>query len=137
MAEIVEQGEGMARDEVWDGDKDVFHPERDEVAHYYRFMELQAGRRYQRGDTPSRARRATPSRVDPEGVHPITGTASSDEFNRTCRELLRSLEGRSTATRGLLGQAVGTMFAGEVPAPGLDRGRAPSPTFEYVDEVGP
>ena len=53
LEEIVEQGEGTARGEVWDGDADMFHPDRDEVAHYYRFQELKLGRRYQRGDTPS------------------------------------------------------------------------------------
>ncbi len=52
LEEIVEQGEGTARGEVWDGDQDIFHPERDEVAHYYRFQELKVGRRYRRGDTP-------------------------------------------------------------------------------------
>lgn len=43
MEEIVEQGEGTARGEVWDGDQDIFHPDRDEVAHYYRFEELERG----------------------------------------------------------------------------------------------
>ncbi|MEH0985307.1 ferritin-like domain-containing protein [Micromonospora sp. CPCC 205556] len=45
LEEIVEQGEGTARGEVWDGDHDVFHPERAEVAHFYRFQELRVGRR--------------------------------------------------------------------------------------------
>jgi hypothetical protein len=53
LEEIVEQGEGAARGEVWDGDRDVFHPGREEVAHYYRFHELKVGRRYRRGDTRS------------------------------------------------------------------------------------
>src|SRR5207342_2923225 len=52
LKEIVEQGEGAAHHDVWDGDHDMFHPDRDEVAHYYRFQELKLGRRYQRGDTP-------------------------------------------------------------------------------------
>ena len=53
LEEIVEQGEGTAHHDVWDGDHEMFHPERDEVAHYYRFQELKLGRRYQRGDTPA------------------------------------------------------------------------------------
>jgi len=35
LEEIVEQGEGTAHHDVWDGDHDMFHPERDEVAHFY------------------------------------------------------------------------------------------------------
>ncbi len=46
LEEIVEQGEGTARGEVWDGDQDIFHPDRDEVAHYYRFQELKLGRTF-------------------------------------------------------------------------------------------
>lgn len=38
LNEIVEQGEGANHDQVWDGDVDVCHPERDQVAHYYRFL---------------------------------------------------------------------------------------------------
>jgi len=41
--------------EVWDGDHDDIHPDREQVAHYYRFQELKLGRRYRRGDTPARA----------------------------------------------------------------------------------
>jgi CDGSH-type Zn-finger protein len=40
LEEIVEEGEGTSRGAVWDGDPDVHHPDRDEVAHYYRFQEL-------------------------------------------------------------------------------------------------
>jgi hypothetical protein len=43
LDEIVEQGEGASHVQVWDGDSDVFHPERDQVAHYYRFQELKLG----------------------------------------------------------------------------------------------
>src|SRR4051812_42993234 len=50
LEEIVDQGEGAQHD-VWDGDADVLHPEREQVAHYFRFQELKLGRRYQRGDT--------------------------------------------------------------------------------------
>lgn len=45
LEEIVEQGEGAAHIEVWDGDRDMFHHEREQVAHYYRFQELKLGRR--------------------------------------------------------------------------------------------
>ena len=52
LEEIVEQGEGMQHQEIWDGDRDMFHPDREEVAHYFRFNEIVVGRRYQAGDTP-------------------------------------------------------------------------------------
>jgi len=44
LAEIVEQGEGLDHGSIFDGDKDMFHPERDEVGHYFRFQELLLGR---------------------------------------------------------------------------------------------
>jgi hypothetical protein len=43
LKEIVEQGEGLDDHDVWDGDRDMFEPDRDEVAHYYRFQELKQG----------------------------------------------------------------------------------------------
>src|SRR5262249_24122435 len=36
LSEIVDEGEGSGRDQVWDGDVDVFHPDHAAVAHYYR-----------------------------------------------------------------------------------------------------
>ena len=58
LEEIVEQGEGTARGDVWDGDQDIFHPDRDEAAHYYRFQELRLG-----GDTGAVTRRSPARRV--------------------------------------------------------------------------
>ena len=52
LEEIVEQGEGLQHQEVWDGDREMFHPEREEVAHYFRFQEIKSGRRFAPGDTP-------------------------------------------------------------------------------------
>lgn len=57
LKEIVEQGEGTARGEVWDGDQDIFHPDRDAVAHYYRFVELKLGRLPPRGHAAVRTHR--------------------------------------------------------------------------------
>ena len=42
LDEIVVQGEGTRGTEVWDGDRDMFHPEHDEVGHYFRFQAAQA-----------------------------------------------------------------------------------------------
>src|SRR4051794_32684701 len=53
LAEIVEQGEGLDHGSILDGDRDMCHPGRKELAHYFRFQELALGRRYRRGDTPA------------------------------------------------------------------------------------
>ena len=87
LEEIVEQGEGMQHQEIWDGDRDMFHPDREEVAHYFRFNELVAGRRYQTGDTPQSARPARSSRS--------TGTRST-----TCARTLARATTRREARRG-------------------------------------
>src|SRR3954470_4964892 len=69
--EIEEQGEGLKHAEVWDGDRDMFHPEREEVAHYFRFEEIRNGRSYQRGDTPSSGPSGKPFDVDWTAVFPM------------------------------------------------------------------
>ena len=51
MIEIVEQGEGLDHSSIFDGDKNMFHPEREEVGHYFRFQEILKGQSYQAGDT--------------------------------------------------------------------------------------
>ena len=49
--EHVDDVDALDRGPVWDHDHEMFHPERDEVGHYYRIEELRVGRRYRRGDT--------------------------------------------------------------------------------------
>ncbi|QKG27114.1 ferritin-like protein [Actinomadura verrucosospora] len=72
LAEIVEEGEDASRGAVRDGDPDVHHTGRDEVAHHYRFQELRAGRRYRRGDTPRTGPTGEPVGVDfAAGVLPM------------------------------------------------------------------
>src|SRR6476646_1014310 len=79
LEEIVEQGEGAQHVEVWDGDSDVFHPERDQVAHYFRFQELKLGRRYRRGDTPRSGPTGDPISIDWDAVRPMrTNPRTSD-----------------------------------------------------------
>jgi len=105
LEEIVEQGEGAAHSQVWDRDSDVFHPERDQVAHYYRFQELKLGRRYRRGDTPRSGLTGDPISIDWDAVRPMrTNPRTADhvvgspirlaqeEFNHSYCGLLRSLE---------------------------------------------
>ncbi|UBU09109.1 ferritin-like domain-containing protein [Nonomuraea gerenzanensis] len=142
LEEIVEQGEGNSHGEVWDGDKDVLHPERDEVAHYYRFQELKLGRRYRRGDTPGSGPTGEPVRVDPAGVRPMPvnprpaepGSAvrkAQDEFDHTYGAVLHLLERAFDGNPRLLAVATGTMYALKAQALALMEQGA-GPTFRYV-----
>ncbi|MBP2707883.1 ferritin-like protein [Microbispora sp. RL4-1S] len=151
LEEIVEEGEGTARGEVWDGDQDVFHPDRDEVAHYYRFQELKLGRRYRRGDTPVSGPTGEPLSVNLTGaVRPMRpnprlsdhapGSAirtAQEEFNRTYCTLLSQLEQAFNGEPQALGAAVGTMYAVKSQAEALmampdEDGATAGPTFDYV-----
>ncbi|MET7994582.1 ferritin-like protein [Amycolatopsis sp. NPDC005232] len=151
LAEIVEQGEGAARTEVWDGDRDVFHPERDEVAHFYRFQELKNGRRYAEGDTPRSGPTGEEIKVDFDGVLPMRRNPSTAdypedspirraqvEFDNTYCLLLFLLEDAFTGNPGGLGATVGVMFQLKAQAQALmkmpsgDGKTTAGPTFEYV-----
>ncbi|WP_439677368.1 ferritin-like domain-containing protein [Embleya sp. MST-111070] len=150
LDEIVDQGEGLSRGEVWDGDRDVHDPGRAEVAHYYRFRELLIGRRYQRGDTPRSGPTGEPLRVDPEGIrrmrpnprlddHPPGSPIrdAQEEFNRTYGDLLYQLEEAFNGSPRLLAVATGTMYRLRKQAEALlampdGDGTAAGPTFDYV-----
>ncbi|MDT7804332.1 MAG: hypothetical protein QOI78_7765 [Actinomycetota bacterium] len=151
LAEIVEQGEGAARTEVWDGDRDVFHPDRDEVAHFYRFQELKHGRRYQAGDTPQTGPTGDEIKIDLDGVLPMRPNprtadhpagsairAAQEEFNNTYCLLLYLLEETFNGAPAQMGAAVGTMFTLRAQAQALmktpsgDGRTTAGPTFEYV-----
>ncbi|WP_112238459.1 ferritin-like domain-containing protein [Kribbella monticola] len=148
LEEIVDEGEGTARGEVWDGDQDIFHPDHDEVAHYYRFQELKVGRRYQRGDTPQSGPTGEAVRVDFEGVRPLrhnprladhaVGTpirVAQEDFNETYRALLRQLEEAFNGRPELLGAATRAMYGLKAKAVALMElpdgdGLFAGPTFE-------
>jgi hypothetical protein len=150
LDEIVEQGEGTARGEVWDGDQDVFHPERDEVAHYYRFEELRRGRRYRRGDTPRsgptgeafavdlaavRPVRCNPRLADHPADHPVR--LAQEQFNRTYCEILGLLERAFDGAPALLDPAIGEMYQLKAMAQALMQmpdgdGTTAGPTFEQA-----
>jgi hypothetical protein len=151
LEEIVEQGEGAARADVWDGDKDLFHPETKAVSHYYRFQELAVGRRYQPGDTPESGPTGETVTVDVAGVRPVRpnqrladhpeGSAirtAQEAFNQTYCKTLHMLEQAFNGKPAMLGMSVGTMYAAKGQAQSLmamqdDDGLAVGPTFEYVD----
>jgi hypothetical protein len=148
LEEIVEQGEGSARGEVWDGDHDIFHPDRDEVAHYYRFEELKLGRRYRRGDTPQSGPTGEPVTVDLTGVSPMQPNphrsdndqirAAQEAFDNTYCTLLYLLEQAFTGEPALIRDATRAMFGLKAEALKLmelseDDETTAGPTFRYVE----
>ena len=121
--EIEEQGEGLKHAEVWDGDRDMFHPTRDEVAHYYRFREIEQGRRYVRGDTPQSGPSGETFIVDWDAVEamrenprlrdvPADGAVrrAMDSFDQHYSDLLRRLHLAYNARPETLDDCVGGMM---------------------------
>jgi hypothetical protein len=154
LDEIVEQGEGANHVQVWDGDSDVFHPERDQVAHYFRFRELKLGRRYRRGDTPRSGPTGDPISIDWNAVRPMrTNPRTSDhvagspirlaqeDFNRSYCGLLRLLEQAFNGAPQSLGATIGAMYTLKAQAQALmqmpieDGVATAGPTFEYVAPI--
>lgn len=123
IAEIVEQGEGAHRG-IFDGDHQILgEGDGEEVAHYYRFMEVLEGRRYTRHDTPSTGPRGRAIPVDYDAVYPIRpNTRAStyskgspirtalDEFRRSYGELLAALEAAFNGERARLTEGIARMF---------------------------
>ncbi len=151
LDEIVEQGEGAGRSQVWDGDSDVFHPDRDQVAHYYRFQELKLGRRYRRGDTPRSGPAGDSISIDWNAVRPMAPNPricdhpsgnpirfAQEKFNQCYYALLQLLEQAFGGAPQTLGSAIGTMYTLKTQAQALmqmlneDGVTTAGPTFEYV-----
>jgi hypothetical protein len=150
LEEIVDQGEGVQL-EIWDGDVDVLHPEREQVAHYFRFLELKLGRRYRRGDTPQAGPTGETIAVDWGGVLPMranprTGDhapgspirTAQEAFNRTYCALLHQLDQAFNGAPEILGPSIGAMYGlGDqarelMQMPTEDGLETAGPTFEYV-----
>jgi hypothetical protein len=150
LDEVVVQGEGADHRAVWDGDRDMFHPERDEVGHHYRFHELRAGRRYRRGDTPRSGPTGEPLVVDWDAVRPmrrdprradhLPGSAvraEQEAFDRDYSALLGLLDAALDGEPGLLAAGVGAMYGLRARAERLlampigDGRETAGPTFEY------
>jgi CDGSH-type Zn-finger protein len=123
LDEIVEQGEGLDHESIIDGDRDMFHPDRDELAHYFRFRELALGRHYVPGDTPHSGPTGEPVTVDWSGVHPMRTNprgadyppgsqirAAMDAFNRSYSEVLALLQQCFNGDPQLLAIATGAMY---------------------------
>ena len=151
LDEIIDQGEGASPTEVWDHDRAMFHPEHDEVAHYYRVHELVAGRRYRRGDTPATGPTGEPVDVDWEGVRPVRPDqrvadlppgapirVAQEAFNAGYGALLAQLDQAFNGRPDLLDEAVGRMYRLKGQAETLmqmpigDGPEMAGPTFEWV-----
>ncbi len=149
--EIEEQGEGLKHAEVWDGERDMFHPDLDEVAHYFRFTEITQARRYRRGDTPRSGPTGEAIQVDWAAVHPMRiGARMADypdgspvrekmtEFNQAYCGLLRFLHRTVNGESELLGDLFGAMMEVREVArelmlmPSGDGVTSAGPSFEYV-----
>jgi CDGSH-type Zn-finger protein/uncharacterized Fe-S cluster protein YjdI len=123
LAEIVEQGEGIDHQSIYDGDRDMFHPEREEIAHYFRFRELILGRRYTTGDTPASGPSGAGVAVDWSAVHPMrVNPTMSDHpegsvahramaaFNSSYCAVLGLLDHTFNGVPTLLAEATGAMY---------------------------
>jgi CDGSH-type Zn-finger protein len=151
LEEIVEQGEGLQHQEVWDGDRDMFHPEREEVAHYFRFQEIYVGRRHAPGDTPQSGPTGEPFTVDWDAVHNMRPNprskdypkgseirAQMDEFNHAYSGVLHLLDECFNGSPRLLAVATGAMYGLKEQAielmklPSGDGETTVGPSFEYV-----
>ena len=154
VEEIVEQGEGAGHTQVWDGDSDVFHPERDQAAHYYRFQELKLGQRYRRGDTPRTGPTGDPISIDWDSVRPMRTNpricdhapgspirVAQEKFSQSHYALLQLLEEAFGGAPRTLGSAMGAMYSLKAQAQALmqmpteDGLATAGPTFEYVAPV--
>ena len=128
-----------------------FHPEREQVAHYFRFQELKLGRRYRSGDTPLSGPTGEPISVDWDGVRPMRRNprtsdhapgspirTAQEEFNHAYCALLHLLEQAFNGSPRLLAVATGSMYGLKAKAQALmlmpteDGLGTAGPTFEYV-----
>ncbi|HUR35631.1 MAG TPA: ferritin-like domain-containing protein [Vicinamibacterales bacterium] len=152
--EIEEQGEGLKHAEVWDGDRDMYHPEREEVAHYFRFMEITQGRSFRRGDSPASGPTGPAFEVDWSAVYPMRPNPRSQdfhggsaivarmgEFNLAYSDLLRDLHRTFNGEPGRLFKTIPAMLQLKQLAQALmqmpsgDGTTHAGPSFEYMPPV--
>lgn len=165
IEEILEQGEGLPgsvssgdqkmtlNQTNWiDDDKHQFGAN-EEVAHYFRFLEIREERYFQAGDTPKTGPRGPVFPVDWDAVWPMQTNPKSayypaespvaqllDDFNRCYMRLLNRLQTAFTGTPNALMAGVSDMYelkhrAIELMrlANPLDDGKTTvGPSFEYV-----
>jgi hypothetical protein len=149
--EIEEQGEGLKHRQVWDGDRDMFHPERQEVAHFFRFSEILQGRSYVRGDSPRSGPSGAAFDVDWTAVYPMRPNPKIDDFpkgspirskmvefsSKYC-EMLATLHRAFNGETASLSPAISMMFELQTIATELlamptgDGVTTAGPSFEFV-----
>lgn len=151
LEEIKEQGEGLQHHEIWDGDRNMFHPERAEVAHYFRFQEILFGRRFQPGDTPQSGPTGEPFEVEWDAVYNMRPNPRMEEypqdsdiykkmlqFNRTYSSIIRLLHQTFNGRPDFLKIATGAMYELKFLAVDLmntltgEGETTAGPSFEYI-----
>jgi hypothetical protein len=145
---IVEEGEGLPHS-IWDSDRKIARGSR-ELAHYFRFTELLAGRYYGPDDTPRTGPHGPLLAVDWDAAHDMhTDPKAADyqpgsdlhvrtvAFSRAYTSLLNELHVAFNGEPDRLGRAVGGMYELKYMAQALVRMPRPDglgnagPSFEY------
>lgn len=150
LEEIVEQGEGMDHESIWDGDSSMFDPERKEISHYFRFEEIYKERSYQECDTPQSGPTGDDFPVDWDAVYNIRSNVRTsdfpegsavrsklEDFNQVYSDMLREMHRAFNGETARMALAVGWMY--EVRIRALELVQMPSgdgetnvgPSFEY------
>lgn len=123
LEEIVEQGEGLDHQSIWDGDANMFDPDRPELSHYFRFHEILAERAYQPGDTPQSGPTGPPFPVDWDAVYPVRPNPRKadypegspirtqlEAFHQVYSDMLRAMHRSLDGEPGRMAVAVGSMY---------------------------
>lgn len=151
---ISEQGEG-AGETIWDGDHTNFGQD-EEVAHYFRFKEIQKGQLYTEKDDPRDPPSGEKVDVNWKAVRPMINNPKAerfeegsparekaDEFNQIYSHFLRVLHLTFNGQPSLMTRAVGMMYQLKYVADALlhipvKAGRSKGvagPPFEYVPPI--
>jgi hypothetical protein len=150
LEKIIIEGEG--RNSIYDRKHPPRRTDSEELAHYYRFLEIQEGRRFRKSDTPKTGPTGDPVAVDwTNGIYPMQinphlrdyppGSPlyqASMKFNQEYSALLRGLHRAFNGEPAALLESVPLMFRLKYAAQGLmktpaGRGNATAgPTFEFV-----
>lgn len=153
LTEVMDQGEGV-KHTIADGDKAF--GQANEVAHYFRFNEIRAARRYQASDTPKKGPTGVELPMDWSAIYPMHPNPKAHEyadtpaihrlmvqFNGVYTTLLRELQRAFNGTPDRLFNAVPLMYQLRYQAQALMKipsrhgdGTTVGPSFEY-DESAP
>jgi hypothetical protein len=149
IEEIAHQGEGLPHS-IFDGDEQFGQV--DELAHYFRFKEIQAGRRYRSTDTPLSRPSGAELPVNWSAVYPMCADPTAEryrnqpeihrlmvDFNRSYTQLLLRLQQAFGGSPQLLRDAVPIMYELKYKAQELMRipsgdadGTTVGPGFEFA-----